>query len=130
MTHKVGQVVYLLDNTEMKIFPARIEEEIIKRKLGSEEVTYKVLLPDKAQTVVDLGDLDVAIFTSVNELRDHMIGNAVRTIDKFVERGSASPSLSMFHSTSTMYPCETSILWYNLVEERQTCGSLCLMDTT
>ena len=86
MTHKVGQVVYLLDNTEMKIFPARIEEEIIKRKLGSEEVTYKVLLPDKAQTVVDLGDLDVAIFTSVNELRDHMIGNAVRTIDKFVER--------------------------------------------
>ena len=86
MTHKVGQVVYLLDNSEMKIFPARIEEEIIKRKLGSEDVSYKVLLPDKAQTVVDLGDLDVAVFTSIAELRDHMVGNAVRTIDKFIER--------------------------------------------
>lgn len=86
MTHKVGQVVYLLDNSEMKIFPARIEEEIIKRKLGSEDVSYKVLLPDKAQTVVDLGELDVAVFTSVAELRDHMVGNAVRTIDRFIER--------------------------------------------
>ena len=86
MNHKVGQIIFLLDNSEMKIFPARIEEEIVRRTVGSEEISHKVLLPDKARSVVSLSDLDVSVFTSLTDLRHHMIENATRTIDRLIER--------------------------------------------
>lgn len=86
MKYSVGQTVFLLDNSEMKIFPARIEEEIVRRRVGSELVTYKVSLPNKERTVVDLSELDVTVFISPDELRDHMAENARRTIDGLIER--------------------------------------------
>lgn len=86
MKYEVGQIVYLLDNSEMKIFPARIEEEIVRRRVGSEAVTYKVTLPNKERTVVDLSDLDVSAFLSPVDLRSHMAENALRTIDGLIER--------------------------------------------
>lgn len=86
MKYEVGQIVYLLDNSEMKIFPARIEEEIVRRRVGSEAVTYKVTLPNKERTVVDLSDLDVTAFLSPVDLRSHMAENALRTIDGLIER--------------------------------------------
>jgi hypothetical protein len=86
MKHEVGSIVFLLDNGEMKVFPARVEEEIVRRRVGSEEVSYKVTLPTKERTVVDLSELDVSVFTSAIELRSHMAENAMRTIDSIIER--------------------------------------------
>lgn len=88
MKYEVGQVVYLLDNSEMKIFPARIEEEIVRRRVGSEVITYKVTLPNKERTVVDLSDLDVTVFTSSSEVRSHMAENALRSIDALIDRAN------------------------------------------
>lgn len=93
MTYEVGQVVYLLDNSEMKIFPARIDEEIVRRKVGSEEISYKVILPNKSRSVVDLDSLDVAVFVSPDEIRDHMVANAVRSIDKIIERAKSQAKI-------------------------------------
>jgi hypothetical protein len=86
MTYQVGQIVYLLDNKDMKIFPARIEEEIVRRRIGEEETNYKVALPNKERSVVDLSDLDVSVFTSPADVRSHMAENALRTIDGLIER--------------------------------------------
>lgn len=86
MKYKVGQIVYLLDNSEMKIFPARVEEEIVRRKIGSEEISYKILLPGKSHTIADLSDLDVVVFESASGVRDHMVSNAIKTIDRIVEK--------------------------------------------
>jgi hypothetical protein len=86
MKHEVGSIVFLLDNREMKVFPARIEEEIVRRRVGSEVVSYKVSLPNKERTVVDLAELDVSVFTSPADLRSHMSENAMRTIDGIIER--------------------------------------------
>jgi len=88
MKYEVGQVVFLLDNGEMKIFPARIEEEIVRRKIGSEDITYKIALPNRERTVVDLSDLDVTVFTSPSDLRSHMSENALRTIDGLIARAA------------------------------------------
>lgn len=89
MRYKVGQIVYLFNQSEMKIFPARIEEETIRRKLGSEEVSYKALLPGKSQTVIDLDELDVEIFETISSVRDHMVSNAIKTIDRIVEKAES-----------------------------------------
>jgi hypothetical protein len=100
MKYEVGQVVFLLDNGEMKIFPARIEEEIVRRKVGSEDVTYKIALPNRERTVVDLSDLDVTVFTSPSELRSHMAENALRTIDGLIER-AAKVASALRHPTAS-----------------------------
>lgn len=88
MKYEVGQIIYLLNNQEMKIFPARVEEEVIRRRVGSEVFTYKVALPTKTRDVVDLSDLDVTVYTSASDLRDHMVSNAVKTIDSLLDRAS------------------------------------------
>lgn len=88
MKYEVGQIVYLLNNQEMKIFPARIEEEVVRRRVGSEVFTYKVALPTKTRDVVDLSDLDVTVYVTAGALRDHMVSNAVKTIDSLLDRAT------------------------------------------
>jgi hypothetical protein len=88
MKYEVGQIIYLLNNQEMRIFPARVEEEVIRRRIGSEDFTYKVMLPTKTRDVVDLHDLDVTVYTSASLLRDHMVSNAVKTIDALLDRAT------------------------------------------
>jgi hypothetical protein len=90
MKYNVGQVVYLLNNKEMRIFPARIEEEIIRRKASGEEVQYKIMLPTKSRDVVDLGELDATVFVLESDLRNHMIENAIKTIDSMIDRANRS----------------------------------------
>lgn len=88
MKYEVGQTLYLLHNTEMKIFPVRVAEEIIRRRVGTEEVTYKVILPTKRRELVDLNDLDVTAYTTTDALRQHMVENAIKTVNALVERAT------------------------------------------
>ena len=88
MKYEVGQILYLLHNTEMKIFPVRVAEEIIRRRVGTEEVTYKVILPTKKRELVDLNDLDVSVYTTTDALRQHMVENAIKTVNALVERAT------------------------------------------
>lgn len=88
MKYEVGQILYLLHNTEMKIFPVRVAEEIIRRRVGTEEVTYKVILPTKRRELVDLNDLDVSVYTSTDDLRQHMVENAIKTVNTLIERAA------------------------------------------
>lgn len=86
MRYEVGQVIFLLNSADLKIIPARVEEEIIRRRATGEEINYKVALPTKARDVVNLSELDVEVFTSSAELRSHMVDNAVKMIDSLIDR--------------------------------------------
>lgn len=88
MKYEVGQIIYLLLNSEMKIVPVRVEEEIIRRRAGSEVTNYKVILPMKDRHVVDLAELDATPFVSPADLRNHMIENAVKTVDAMIEKAA------------------------------------------
>ena len=86
MKYEVGQIVYLLSNKEMKIFPVQISEETIRRRIDGEAVTYKAVLPTKTRDVVDLSELDARIFVSPGEIRTHMVENTIKMIDGLLER--------------------------------------------
>jgi hypothetical protein len=88
MKYQVGQIVYLLSNSDMKIFPVQIIEEITRKRIGGEEVTYKIVLPNKSRTISDLESVDATPFTSPGELRSHMIENAIRMIDTMIDRAN------------------------------------------
>lgn len=86
MKYEVGQVIFLLNSAELKIIPVQIEEEIIRRKAGSESTQYKVCLPTKTRDQVNLDDLDVDAFDTCSDLRTHMVENAIKTIDALIDR--------------------------------------------
>lgn len=88
MKYDVGQVIFLLNNNDLKIFPVQIEEEIVRRRSEGESIQYKVVLPTKSRDVVDLSELNVSTFNSCADLRTHMIENAIKTIDSLIERAN------------------------------------------
>jgi hypothetical protein len=87
MSYKVGQVLYLLVNEEMKIVPVQVVEVVIRHRFNEDVSTsYNVVLPGKSNSVVNLDEIDASIFTDVHELRNFMLGNATSNIDRMVTK--------------------------------------------
>ena len=55
-----------------------------RRTLESEEVSYVVKLPDKKMSCVSLDNLDVDVFTSLDELKEKLISDALETVNSMV----------------------------------------------
>ena len=85
MNLKVGQVVYLLSKKENKVFPAQVVEEVTRKTLEEEEISYVVKMPDKEGSKVPLDDLDVDIFKNEKEIKAFMIDNSTKTINRLVD---------------------------------------------
>jgi len=84
MGYSVGQIVYLLSRNNSRIFPSLITEQVSRRTLESEEVSYVVKLPDKKMSCVSLDNLDVDVFTSLDELKEKLISDALETVNSMV----------------------------------------------
>jgi len=84
MKYTVGQVIFLLLRKDKKVIPVKIVEQIVRRTLDEEVVSYNVVFPDKKSTVSPLGDLNAEVFTDVDDLRDKMIERATGMIDEIV----------------------------------------------
>jgi len=84
MGYSVGQIVYLLSRKNSRIFPSLITEQVSRRTLESEEVSYVVKLPDKKMSCVSLDNLDVDVFTSLDELKEKLISDALETVNSMV----------------------------------------------
>ena len=91
MTFEVGQILYLLLNDEMKIVPVRIVEQVVRRRFNEPlDTSYVVQLPNKSRSTANLSDLDASHFTSLDELRNHMIKNAIESIDGMLLRARST----------------------------------------
>jgi hypothetical protein len=92
---EVGQIIYLLDNNEMKIIPVQVIEQVVKRKFNEDsETSYVVRLPRKTLTTLNLNEVDATVYTDINELREFMVNNATQSIDSMLTR---SKSLAQTH---------------------------------
>jgi len=94
VSYTVGQVIYLLSRTEIKVYPAQVIEEIKRKTINEEIVSYVIKLPDKERTEVVLDSICADIFTSTEDLENKMLDNAKRKIGEFLE--SAKSMASMF----------------------------------
>ena len=86
MSYSVGQIVYLLSKKDLKVFPAQVIEEIKRKTLTGETVSYIVTLPDRDRSEVSLDDLSVESFTSIDAVKGIMISNAKSQIESILER--------------------------------------------
>ena len=86
MSYSVGQTLFLLARKDKKVIPVRVVEEIVRKTIKDEVVSYNVLLPDKSDTVASLSDIDAEVFVSVLDLRQKMINTATSMIDELISR--------------------------------------------
>jgi len=80
---KIGQVVYIISKKNQTIVPAIIHEENVCKRIDGEQITYKVLIgePNKAK-LIDLSKIDTDVFSSVDEVRDHLLTNFTKILDE------------------------------------------------
>ena len=100
MSYNVGQIVYLLSKKDLKVFPAQVIEEIKRKTLDGETISYVVMLPDKGRSEALLDELNVESFTSMETVRDKMIDNAKSQITSIL--GRAEEISSMFVTNSVV----------------------------
>ena len=85
MNISVGQIVYLLSNRDIRVYPAQVIEEINRKTLSGSETSYVIKLPDKKLSEVHISQIDAEIFTSADELEEKMIENAKNKIRALIE---------------------------------------------
>jgi len=76
VNYSVGQTIYLLSRKDVKVFPAKVIEEIKRRTIKEEMISYIIRLPNKDMSEVLLEEIDADIFTSIEDVEKKMIENA------------------------------------------------------
>ena len=97
------QVIYLLFNSERRVMPAQIIEQIVRKTLEGENISYLVEFPDNKRSKAYLEKLDAQIFTSSDEVKNRMIKNAKEMIASIIEEaeGLADQSFDTLSSEAT-----------------------------
>ena len=68
MDFDVGQVIFLLSNKDVRVFPALVTEQIDKKTMAGREKHYVVRLTDKEETEIGLEKIDAQVFEGVSLL--------------------------------------------------------------
>ena len=84
MDYKVGQILYLTNDKNLKIIPVQVVEEVIRTSISGKTKTYMILFPNNKQTVADITTVKGKIYDSIDDLRLSMIENATNSIDKMI----------------------------------------------
>jgi len=78
----VGQVVFLLLREDHRIAPVQVVEEVVRRKLGGEEVNYFVRASAKPKSkVLPLEIEKERVFLTIEDARSYMLENATKAIE-------------------------------------------------
>ena len=89
--HEVGEILYIVSNKRRQIFPVRVVEQVIRKTLEGEAVTYRVQIPsagDKVSPgsgVIDLGGIDGTVHVTIDEARQFLYEQANRAIQQMLE---------------------------------------------
>jgi len=103
---EVGQIVYLLSRKDTSVYPAQVIEEIQRKTLESEIVSYIIRLPNKDNSEVLLEEVNADIFTSLEDLESKMVENAHRQIKLFLDKTRSLEKV--FEPLSSEIPTEPS----------------------
>lgn len=85
MTYEVGQIIYVLSGESDHIVPMQICEEIRRRTITGEEVTYLIKSgPDQTGTF-RLDEIKGKVFNTIEQAKVHLTNNFTQWLDKQVE---------------------------------------------
>ena len=85
MNYSVGQIIYLLSKKDIKVYPVQVIEEVTRKTIEQEIVSYVIKLPDEKETEILLDAVDAEVFTSIQDVEKRMMENASVQIKSFLK---------------------------------------------
>jgi hypothetical protein len=83
-SYRVGQILYVLTHKETKIYPIQIVEEIIKRTVSEESLSYIAKIGKNAKNI-SLSDIEGDIYEDAEDLRRDLTGRVMNTVNKIID---------------------------------------------
>lgn len=127
MTYRVGQILFVIINKKMQIYPMMITEEIVKRTLQGEEVNYVLQGGSDSSATILLNQVDGEIFESAEEAKYVLTNRATHQIEKLVD--AAILKAKEWYNLDNESPRETSEV-FTLPQEDQKEVKITLPDGT
>lgn len=85
MTYNVGQILFIILEKKMQVYPMMIVEEIVKRTLHGEETNYVLQGGSDPTTTILLSHVDGEVFESADEAKYVLTVRATAQIEKLVD---------------------------------------------
>lgn len=90
MSYSVGQVLYAVSNSSMRVFPVLIVEEIVKKTLNSaNEISYTVMLENRGEPV-QLKSLNANIYNTAKDAKEALLSNITKNVYALVDAAERS----------------------------------------
>jgi len=85
LQYDVGQIIYVLSGETDKIVPMQVCEELRRRSITGEEVTYMIRSgPDKTETF-KIDQINGKVFTTLELAREHLKKNFEQWLEKQID---------------------------------------------
>ena len=85
--HRVGQVLFIILNKKQQVIPVQVTEQIVRRTLNGEEISYTVSIPAReGLKPMTLEQIDGEVFTSIDQVKERMFENATEVINAITEK--------------------------------------------
>ena len=85
MPYRVGQVLFVILNKKMQVYPMMVIEEITKRTMRGEETNYVLQGGSDSSITILLNQVDGEIFESADEAKYVLTNRATAQIEKIVD---------------------------------------------
>ena len=91
-TYDVGQVIYIVSSKKMQVMPLVIAEEVIRKTLSGQAVTYLVKR-DKTSKTYDLSALQGIVYETISDVKEALVENATVAISKICEEAQKKSNI-------------------------------------
>lgn len=91
--YQVGQILYIILKKKKAVFPVQVVEQVVRKTLTGEDVTFKVTLPN-ANESINLQTIAEKVFISSEDLQNYLMSNLSEKITAMVNEASDLASSS------------------------------------
>jgi len=89
MAYQVGQVVFVILNKEMTVYPMQIVEIVNKRTLSGETTVYMVQIGGKSPKLVSIDDVDGQVYVSADGVRAALMDRVTNSVTQLIDNAVA-----------------------------------------
>ena len=99
--YQVGQILYIILKKKKAVFPVQVVEQVVRKTLTGEDVTFKVTLPN-ANESINLQTIAEKVFISSEDLQNYLMSNLSEKITAMVNEASDLASSSFAAPTQNI----------------------------
>ena len=85
--YQVGQVLFIILNKKQQVIPVQVTEQVVRRSLDGEEISYSVSIPNRDENrILELDSIDGEVFESIDDIRAYMLEQTTQIIATITDR--------------------------------------------